>query len=151
MRELKFRALNAQAMFVYGTLIPRNYDGNKQLYIYDTRADETEINEYAGGAGGKWDLKDCFTPVQLGTEGQYIGLKDKNGVEIYEWDLLRYSNEERVYTVSWSSEGGFIMSSTASDAENERFMIGIYNIKDMEVIGNIYENPELLESIRREV
>jgi uncharacterized phage protein (TIGR01671 family) len=62
---------------------------------------------------------------------QYTGLKDKNGVEIYEGDLYTMPSHGRkvhVYEVTWH-RSGFI----------------IPDVKYVEVIGNIYENPELLK------
>ena len=75
---------------------------------------------------------------------QYTGLKDKNGKEIYEGDIL-VSNYGTVYKVSYSEcNGRFEMwsedgsgGSIADDQYTEDFKI--------EVIGNIHENPELLE------
>ena len=67
--------------------------------------------------------------------GQYTGLKDKNGVEIYEGDIVkRWGN---IYIVIWDKIG-FRMKWTKEDSVN-RFPDEL-----CEVIGNIYENPELL-------
>ena len=66
---------------------------------------------------------------------QYTGLKDKNGVEIYEGDIVkRWGN---IYIVIWDKIG-FRMKWTKEDSVN-RFPDEL-----CEVIGNIYENPELL-------
>jgi uncharacterized phage protein (TIGR01671 family) len=78
---------------------------------------------------GKY-LNDDFKEWQ-----QFTGLKDKNGKEIYEGGIVRFFNEpETTREVSWSNAIGFTLGTGS---------IGLY-AGELEVIGNIYENPELL-------
>ena len=69
---------------------------------------------------------------------QYTGLKDKNGKEIYEGDIVRLPEDEdyKYYSIIYSKNRlGFILSNGC----------GFGLSYGIEVVGNIYENPELLE------
>jgi len=67
---------------------------------------------------------------------QYTGLKDKNGKEIYEGDIMQSPDKTVIYKV-YFSEGEYIK-------ESENVFHSLWEFMDDVVIGNIYENPELL-------
>lgn len=71
---------------------------------------------------------------------QYTGVNDKNGQEIYEGDLVKTIECNTLYEVSFNT-GAFCLKSFGT---NVRIM---YNLNFCEVIGNIYETPELLEVV----
>lgn len=69
---------------------------------------------------------------------QYTGLDDKNGKEIYEGDIVKYENMTGKIMFF---NGSFIMSNFE---ETEEWELGVIN-EELEIMGNIYDNPELLE------
>ena len=118
MREIKFRAWNKKdKVMAMGSFTLREA-------ILFTKHSETDTDNY----------------IYL----QYTGLKDKNGKEIYEGDII-YTGEYD-FVVEWTTEqlphfNGRNISVTTRNDLNWSFMRD-----DIEVIGNIYENPDLLGS-----
>ena len=87
---------------------------------------------------------------------QYTGLKDKNGKEIYEGDIISTSNFGEPYTDEWNSkEFGYAKVTITPDSginfEGDDInwswsdKESVYSLKYCEIIGNIFENPELLK------
>lgn len=132
-REIKFRV----------------WDHNLKEYIEDSNADPMI----------SWDGKVyCYERQKEGgdvlvsnirniTVQQYTGMVDKDGKEIYEGDLLRMITEGMVYEVVYNSEytaftcrvHNYHLRADASDA-----LCDLWCVDCKEVIGNIFENPELI-------
>ena len=91
-------------------------------------------------------------PVLSETIGQYTGLTDKNGVRIFEGDICRFKRFNDIHV------GEIVFNvTTASFVMRYQSIVGAYGEKatqkmllsvcdDIEVIGNIHDNPELLEN-----
>ncbi len=77
--------------------------------------------------------------IDRSTLGQSCGLLDKNGKEIFEGDIIKgWQQSERTFTIRWSQ----IYASLSLDDDSA---ICDDQMLKSEVIGNIHENPELLE------
>lgn len=125
MREIKFRAWDTEENKWY-----------KPVY----RAYEGKLFEILIGMNG------CVVTRNMDGVGiglprfeimQYTGLKDKNGKEVYEGDFLIAG--DKVYTVVFEDGCSIIRNTTGATP------LWFVETESTEVIGNIYENPELLK------
>ena len=143
MREIKFRGKNKDLGFVEGQLA---FDENENAYIIQNVEMDSSY-----GLEETMLFASMWYRVDKNTLGQYTGLHDKNGKEIYEGDIVKHDSfyEGDCYCsagygqVLWDEEEtGFYL--TAKDTS----FIDLFNLtKNLngEVIGNIYDNPELLK------
>lgn len=153
MREIKFRAWDKKKkQMVYhdtdvdydsydgGTYLKLNLDGSLGGYIHDD-----------GGKSGLWehsvDIKDRFELMQ------YTGLKDKNGREIYEGDIVKiivYPNAlqkfpPKICEVRYSDRHwGWIFYEHKLEQSHNPITLPSGEDLIIEVIGNIHQNPELI-------
>lgn len=144
-RDIEFRGLDAQGYWNYGYYFQDGLDNHYIVYLKK----QSDRNYYYGKT---------YTNIEVTPEtiGQYTGLKDKNGKKIFEGDIIdihqtvngynqfvieydkykfsaRYYNQDKKQTGSWY---GYDLDELFEINESE---------KEIEVIGNIYENKELLE------
>lgn len=133
-REIKFRAWDSvHNRMIYSDkhLGFRPFEDNNRFDNYDFNISKKGVycfaydeydDDFGGGVCNETDL-----PIM-----EYVGLKDKNGVEIYEGDLLK-SYYEKPGIVKWNDElGAFQIKGIPSQT--------MKRCNEMEVIGNIYEN-----------
>lgn len=92
-----------------------------------------------------WDKVVITHKVDPSTICQCTGLKDKNGKMIWENDIINCMDAECCGYIGWNeSEAGFYFNALLEDGRFEEEHI--YDYQDcMEVIGNSFDNPELLE------
>lgn len=136
-REIKFRAWDKINMKMIDGVTPVKVQSDMPWMIWGNGMN------YTGTFGDQYTME---TFIQLGQFEimQYIGLRDKNGKEIYEGDIIMWGGEELSTMVVWSERyAGFGLRREGWMYTD--FFGEAVDPTDCEVIGNIYENPELLK------
>lgn len=126
MREIKFRGKRLDdGEWEYGSLLEqKDIDacGSNYFIVEMTRSTDFDC---------KWKER-----VDPKTIGQFTGLTDKNGKEMYEGDILLVNGKQKV-VVSFK-DGQFVISYYALNLLRDRTLESV-------VIGNIWDNPEMLK------
>ena len=131
MREIKFRAWVKEKKAIFEVILI-DYVTKKVTYLLER-------------VGHLLSIRDAkFNNVEL---MQYTGLKDKNGKEIYEGDILFESFGERYYKVVF--ENGSFRAEFEGDFEEHSFDLIDVVAQGCKIVGNIYENPELIKEVRQ--
>ncbi len=138
MREILFRGKSLDnGKWLYGDYM--RYAGGAQIWMHD--AD-----------GGTWNVI-----VDPNTIGQYTGLTDKNGKKIFEGDIV-ITEDGYILSVEYGKCGGtpnadsygymgfYLKAFSAATKVHAKYGLrnDICYFKDAEVIGNVYDNPELI-------
>ena len=128
MRTIKFRGKSKRdGEWFYGNLF--DIDVNGRTHISTT-------------------TRGCLD-IDPDTVGQFTGLVDKDGDEIYEGDIIGCHNPEVKHLIFYNEKQGRFMAALNGDIEND--FVGVCGIDDAswmatkKVIGNIHDNPELLK------
>ena len=125
---------NSKGKMQYGYLIA---DGEQAFIINEV----VEANEQYITIGS-------WCPVDPKTIGQSTGLKDKNGKEIFEGDILAFETDEGILNVNIFYDSKHALFMFESKKYNEEDLLAELvetNTYPFEIAGNIYENPELFE------
>lgn len=128
-REIKFRAWSQTAKTMYTKVMVGN--------ISDPNSEDYTANSIF--IDGEWVNSDEHDSIEW---MQYTGLKDRKGVDVYDGDIVLCDKWNEPQLVFWDK-----FSFTCFIPEIEDYSLAfLAGYKNFKVIGNIYENPELLWS-----
>lgn len=143
-RELKFRGLRNNGEWIYGGFC-RRWNNKPCVVVYNPKERDDDPNSYEDD----WEI---YVDVYEDTIGQFTGLLDKNGKEIYEGDIITVNgNYPRV--VLWDKMTWGLMP---TEFYHDKYF-WVMNLQhpgtdwweefadEFEIIGNIHDNPELIK------
>ncbi len=107
------------------------------------------ITDYKGKTNDRWNIGTNFYEVIPETVSQYTGLTDKNGVKIWENDIVRYTydiiSKDKIDLIEYNETRASFVRLHKSQMGLQYLYINESIANKSEVIGNIFDNPELLE------
>lgn len=123
------------------------------------RGKRTDNGEWIEGLVARYNPKfecanivddfESLVPVKTETVGQYTGLTDKNGKKIFEGDIVKHYNHNPIKEYSEDIGRVFYYSKSCRFLRTSKLFPNdcpeIESYCEYEVIGNIYDNPELME------
>lgn len=145
MRDILFKAKRIDnGEWVEGYVFDDGFVDRKRMFVGGL-----VIMDYKGTANDRWEVGTAFYEVDPNTICQYTGLTDKNGNKIWENDVVRYYDElvnmVKEDLVKWNETHASFTRLHESRMGLQYLYIdeGISN--RCEVIGNIFDNPELIK------
>lgn len=136
MREILFRGKRIDNKeWVYGSFV--NHTSSESMIIDEPY--QTNSNEL---------FAIVFWPVDPKTVGQYVDLVDEHGVKLFEGDIIKTKDDmDPIYVIKWGGGWNYPAFDTSPyiDCDCNGLSYLVNSGCDFEIIGNIYDNPELLE------
>lgn len=114
-------------------------------FPYITHGGEHQIRYYDSES----NIENCSHTVIPDTLGRFTGLTDRNGVKIFEGDIIKHTQVylhgtvESIGYVKWSTAYACWLAGGYTNGRADMFL-GDQSYR-LEVLGNIYDNPELME------
>lgn len=138
-REIKFRGKDKDGKWHYGVPISTHVG----TYIVE------EENPHVCSLYGYMEI-DELSLVESETIGQYTGMKDINGKEIFEGDILTDKLVPVPFEVKWWKDAcAFCVFANGDGVPLAWF--SEYDVHNATIIGNIHDNPELVEKVYQEL
>lgn len=146
MREILFRGKSTETnQWIYGGF--HIWEKRQVCALDNDRLKDDEISYVITvNSFADWNMPRTMQAVEViaDTVGQYTGLTDRNGNKIFEGDIVNILTENEEIGVIVYEDGGFIVRADKFSVD----FINNINGTDVEVIGNKYDNPELLGEFR---